>query len=368
MTVEYTPYVRIPYSEEISQLPASYASAFEHDVTDFATWLREQEFRSLLAVGAGGSLPIAQMAVTLHQRATGRLSRAGEPLDIFLGTEMSDDVAGLLVTASGGHSDSLAACESLVSPKTPWAVFCGLEKSKGGESLKDSSTPVFGYNLLPELHGWVAVNALMGQAVVLARAYSQAFPEQLGDLPATLDVLFPTFEGLNATSSIDEWAEQLTEYVRSAVERRTLIFLHGPETKAGALDLDSKFAEAGLGHLVASEYRNFAHGRYQMMLPIAQEVGVVALNSAREDVVARASVAEIPAAMPAARIAASGVEHGLAAEQVSALLAVLVFVGSIGQVRDLQPGWGADNTFGDQLYELDLSTVFEIPPAHLRRN
>src|SRR5690554_3907429 len=218
MTVEYTPYVRILYSEEISQLPASYTAALEHDVTEFADWLREQESRSLLAIGAGGSLPIAQMAATLHQRATGRLCRAGEPLDIFLGTEMSEDVAGLLVTASGGHSDSLAACESLVAPKTPWAVFCGLEDSKGGESLKSSATPVFGYDLLPDVHGWIAVNALMGQAVVLARAYSQAFPEQLGDLPSTLDVLFPTFDGLSATSSIDDWSEQLTEYVRAAVE------------------------------------------------------------------------------------------------------------------------------------------------------
>lgn len=368
MTVEYTPYVRIPYSEEITQLPDSYTAALERDVTPFADWLREQESRSLLAIGAGGSLPIAQMAATLHQRATGQLCRAGEPLDIFLGTDMADNVAGLLVTASGGHSDSLAACQSLVAPDNPWAVFCGLEQSKGGDFLRDSSTPVFGYDLLPELHGWVAVNALMGQAVVLARAYAQAFPEQLGHLPDNLAALLPTFEGLTPTESIDNWFGQLTEYVRAAVDRRTLIFLHGPETKAGALDLDSKFAEAGLGHLVASEYRNFAHGRYQMMLPIADQVGVVALSSAREEVVAAASVKEIPAAMPSARIAATGADYGPAAEQVSALLAILVFVGSIGEVRGLQPGWGADNTFGDQLYELDLSTVFEIPPAHLRRD
>lgn len=366
MAVGYTPYVRIPYQNEITQVPDTYRYALGLDVDDFARWIREQESRSLLAIGAGGSLPIAQLAVYLHQRATGRLARAGEPLDIFLGTELKDSTAGLLVTASGGHSDSLAACQSLIEPPQPWAVFSGLANSRGAEYLAESATPVFGYDLLPEVHGWVAVNALIGQAVVLARAYAQAFPDALGTLPDDLAVLFPTFEGMRPTGSIEEYSAQLSAYVRASVEPRTLVFLHGPETKAAAFDLDSKFAEAGLGHLVASEFRNFAHGRYQMMLPISDQVGVVAFNSRREEPVAKASVAAVPSSIPASRIALAGAEYGPAAEQISGLLAELIFVGAVGEIRGLHPGWGADKTFGDLLYELDLATVFEIPPAHLR--
>lgn len=365
MAVGYTPYVRIPYQNEISQVPETYRYARSMNVDGFAQWLRSQESRSLLTIGAGGSLPIAQLAAHLHQRATARLARAGEPLDIFLGTALTD-TAGLLVTASGGHSDSLAACQSLVQPPQPWAVFSGLANSRGAEYLAGSETPVFGYDLLPEVHGWVAVNALIGQAVVLAKAYSQAFPEALGELPENVVELFPTFDGVTPTDSIDAYSAQLIAYVRDSVEPRTLVFLHGPETKAAAFDLDSKFAEAGLGHLVASEYRNFAHGRYQMMLPISDEVGVVAFHSQREEPVAKASVAAVPASIPTARIALAGAEYGAAAEQLSGLLAELIFVGAIGEVRGLHPGWGADQTFGDLIYELDLSTVFDIPPAHLR--
>lgn len=365
MTTDYEPYVRIDYSEEVLQLPATYAYARSLDVSAFADWIRSNKDNALLAIGAGGSLPIAQLAANLHTYATGQLARAGEPLDIFLGQSAAAGTAGLLVTASGGHSDSLAACQSLVNTPTPWAVFCGKERSAGADFLKGSATPVFGYDLLPELHGWVAVNALLGQAVVLARAYAQAFPEKLGSLPEVFDHLLPTVGGQKA-ASLEAVVSRLSEDGAEALLQEITIFLYGPDTKAAALDLDSKFAEAGLGHLVASEFRNFAHGRYQMMLPRIEQVGVVSLSSQREAEIAQKSLSAIPQSVPRLDILTNGQGYGQAAEQVSSLLSVLLLVGAIGEIKKINPGWGSDDTFGDLLYLLDLSSVFQLPPAHLR--
>lgn len=359
--MEYNPYWRIEYVDELAQLEGAYAYAMGVDVTDFAAWLRGRRDRSLLAIGAGGSLAVAQMAAHLHHLATGRLTRAGEPMDLFMiSPEASADTAGLLVTASGGHSDSLRACEHLRETAIDAAVFCGREASRGADILEGSRTPVFAYDLLPEVHGWVAVNALLGQAVVLARAYAQAFPDTLGTVPTTLRSLLP--EG---ASTPQEALEKMVSRLGDALARRTLIFLYGPDTKAAAVDLDSKFAESGLGSLDVSEYRNFAHGRYQMVLPEPDAFGIVAFVSQSEEPIATATFDEIPEELANGTIALTG--DGIAAEQLSSLVALLVLVGAIGEVRSLRPGWGVADAFGDILYQLDLEQLFPTRSAVAKR-
>lgn len=350
--MEYNPYHRIDYHDELRELPETYARAMSVDVSPFAAWLRAHQDKPLLATGAGGSLPIAQMAAHLHSVATGQLARAGEPMDLFHLPGNATNTVGLLVTASGGHSDSLAACRHLRETTFDWAVFCGREQSKGADILAGSSTPVFAYDLLPELHGWIAVNALLGQAVVLARAYAEAFPEALGTLSSSFAETLP-----GGASTIDDAVADLVRTLTAPLSRERLIFLYGPETKAAALDLDSKFAESGLGFLSLSEYRNFAHGRYQMLLPEPDTFGVVAFITERERQIANATLQEIPEQIAHADVVLP-MGAGAAAEQVAAMVALLALVGAIGTVRDLKPGWGSANTFGDVLYEFDLEEFF----------
>src|SRR5690625_1994309 len=329
MEISFEPYVRIEYGEELESLPEIYERALAIDVSEFAGWIRRQSDRSLLAIGAGGSLAIAQIAADLHEAATGKLSRAAEPLDIFLGADDQETTAGLLVTASGGHSDSLAACQLLPSRKNAWGVFFGKEDSPGAKHLEGSHVGLFEYDLLPDLHGWVAVNALLAQVVILARAYIEAFPSRFGTLPQTITDLLPL-----ETNSMKEASEALYELTREALSKEILILLHGTDTKAAALDIDSKFAGTGLGSIVMSEYRNFAHGRYQMMLPKQQDCGVIAIHSAREHGIADVSVKAIPNSIPAASISVSGSEFGQAAECVGSIVLLLILIGVTGDLRN----------------------------------
>lgn len=351
--IDYSPYVRISYREELRQLPDTYRRAMALDVSAYAQWLRSVADRPLLAVGAGGSLPVAQLACALHERATGQLARTGEPLDLFLPASQDAKHAALLVTASGSHSDSLAACAAIPGHSAEWAVFCGKLQSRGAALLEGTSVPVFEYDLLPELHGWIAVNALLGQAVVTARAYGEAFGDVVGPLPATFEELLP-----GGAPGVDDAIGLLTETFGEVLRREKLIFLYGPETKGGALDLDSKYAESGLGDLVLSEYRNFAHGRYQMILPVQESCGVAAIYSDREAAIAERSLAVFPEHIPAAGVLVPGATP--AATQVAGLLSVLLLVDVIGAVRGVTPGWGSRDTFGDVLYELDLMDLFDI--------
>lgn len=352
--MQFNPYYRVDYLDELADLPETYKRAVEVDVTPFSTWLREQGDKALLAVGAGGSLPVAESAARLHHLATGQLARAGGAMDLF-GLPRRSAMAGLLVTASGGHSDSLQACRHLRTPAGEWAVFCGRETSRSADILAGSPTPVFAYDLLPELHGWVAVNALLGQMVVMSRAFAAAWPE-LGTVPEDFTEVLP-----GGVGTVQDGIDHVRGLLGPALAREQLIFLYGPDTRAAALDLDSKFAESGLGWLSTSEHRNFAHGRYQAVLPTPEKFGIASIVSGSERAIADATLNEIPDAI------AHGAVHlpdgGPAAEQIASIVTLLLATGALSLVRDVRPGWGSADTFGDALYEFDLEKYFPAPQS-----
>lgn len=356
--MEYSPYHRIDYLDELATVDDVYDRAVKTDVSDLAAWLRSHQDRPLLAVGAGGSLAPAQMAAYLHHKATGRLGRAGEPMDLFHRSAAWRDTAGLLVTASGSHSDSLAACQHLAESGGDWGVFAGKEHSPGADLLAGSGVPVFGYDLLPEVHCWISVTALLGQTVVLARAFAEAYP-QLGHVPSTFADVLPA-----GADGVDDAVGSLEREFGAALTRRRLAFLYGPDTRSAALDLDSKFAESDLGWLTLHEYRNFAHGRYQMLLPELAEHGVLAFVSQSEQAIAEATFKEIPAPIASATMRLP--ELTPAGEQVAAIAHLLMLVGALGRVRGLHPGWGSKGTFGDVLYQFELARFFPAD-AHDQR-
>lgn len=345
-TVGFDQFIVMDFHEELRLLNETYAAAAAQDVSELAAWLRAHGDRPLLLAGAGGSLAVAQLGAALHQRATGRLAGAGEPMDLYQLDGSGDGLAVLLVTASGGHSDSLASCALLPSLPVDSAVFCGKTGSAGERLLSGKPVGFFGFELLPDVHSWVAVNVLISQAVVLAKAFAQAYP-QLGTVPATLAELAPDLA--DADAAVTSLAEQL----RPVLAPGLLIFLHGPDSRTAAVDLDSKVAESGLGEVSMSEYRNFAHGRYQMMLPRMTDAGVLAFWSSREKAIATATLELLPDDLPHVGLAVPG--DGPAAEQVGSLLLLLFVLGAMSRVRDITVGWGSRNTFGDLLYELDLA-------------
>lgn len=343
-------YVELPYGTEIRQIDDVYERAMQFDVSEFARWLRTQSNKPALMIGAGGSLSVAQLASQLHEHATGRLARAGAPLDFFQ-TRLSQDSMGLLFTASGGHSDSLAIANLLKDAGSNWGVFCGRVGSQSELILGDAGVEFFAFELLPEVFSWVSVSALLGQAVVIARAYSEAFPDKVGTLPPRLADLLP-----GGASTVDEAIGVLEKMTEKVLARPSLAFLFGTDTAAAAVDFDSKFTESALGRLVMSEYRNFAHGRFQSQLLDWKEWGILGFYSEQERALAEATLAVVPDSIPAVGVSIPG--DGEVATGVASLLAVLLMIDVVGTVRDLTPGWGSRNTFGDEIYEFDLLQFF----------
>ena len=160
-----------------------------------------------------------------------------------------------LLSAGGGNVDIVAAARTLIlrEPRQ-LGVLCGSDSSPLAELCRQH--PFVDFLLYPPpagRDGFLATNSLLGFTALLTRAYAAEFGSAT-DWQDTVGCLEPL---LPSNAAVLEAWEAATA---SLWTRPTTLVLYGPSTRIGAVDLESKFTEAALGHLQLADYRNFAHG------------------------------------------------------------------------------------------------------------
>src|SRR5690606_22714740 len=85
-------------------------------------------------------------------------------------------------------------------------------------------------------------------------------------------------------------------------DRATTLVLHDASSRAGAVDLESKFTEAALGNLQIADYRNFAHGRHHWLAKRGQDTAILAFITDETRTLAERTLALVPTDIPMARI------------------------------------------------------------------
>ena len=133
--------------------------------------------------------------------------------------------------------------------------------------------------------------------------------------------------------------------------RPTTLVLHGPSTRVGAIDLESKFTEAALGHVQLADYRNFAHGRHHWLAKRSDTSAVLAFITDADRVLAERTLDLLPVDVPQARIVFDGSAN---AAMLASLLAALKITGWAGISRGIDPGRPGVPKFGRKLYHLPL--------------
>jgi hypothetical protein len=127
--------------------------------------------------------------------------------------------------------------------------------------------------------------------------------------------------------------------------------LHGPTTRIGAIDLESKFTEAALGNLQIADYRNFAHGRHHWLAKRGNSSAVLAFITDGDRSLAERTLALIPPDIPQARLTFAG---NATTATLAALIAALRITGWAGTARGIDPGRPGVPEFGRKLYSLPL--------------
>ena len=341
-----------PYAVEMTKLAETFAWATAADVEPLRQAVRIAGGSPLRAIGSGGSLTGAHALASLHQRYSDQLASVATPLDAT-DEPLGSGVATWLLSAGGGNVDIVAAAKTLIlcEPRQ-LGVLCGRDASPLAELCRQH--PFVDLLLYPPpagKDGFLATNSLLGFTALLTRAYTDVFGSS-SDWREAVDCLEPLLP--NTSEALKMW-ESVTA---SLWTRTTILVLHGSSTRVGAVDIESKFTEAALGHVQIADYRNFAHGRHHWLAKRSETSAVLAFISDADRALAERTLDLLPTDVPQARISFDG---GPTAAALASLLAALRVTGWAGISQDIDPGRPGVPKFGRKLYHLPLPRRRRVP-------
>lgn len=348
-----------PYRDEMTMLAGTFEWACGVDIQPLRQAVRRANHLPLRAFGSGGSLTVAHALADLHGRYTRNLATASTPL---VATAQTSDsaTAGWLLSAAGGNTDICSAARALIQREPRHlGVLCGsLDSSLVKLCQKHPFVDLLSYPLPAGRDGFLATNSLLGFTAILSRAYAVEYDSD-SDWIDAVDCLKPLL--VEGASAVDSWDASTTELWA----RPTTLVLHGTATRIAAVDLESRFTEAAIGHIQCSDYRNFAHGRHHWLAKRGSSSAVLAFVTDEDRALADRTLALIPASIPCARIELDG---NLIALALASLVAAMRITGWAGTERGIDPGRPGVPSFGRKIYNLRPRLDRRVPEVpRLRR-
>jgi hypothetical protein len=334
-----------PYGKDLEKLDSTYNWAIETSIDELITFVRSSSGFPMLSIGSGGSLTAASFASILHQQI-GTISKYLTPLE-FISTKTSmHDKSILFLTARGRNSDILKSFKIAASrePRHIMAL-CTTKGSPLSHIASDISYANFSEFDLPSgKDGFLATNSLLAMMVFLARSYLDHLSTPF-KFPASLrDLVHPDI-------SRQEFIKKEETNIQPLINRDTFVVLYNNWGKPAALDIESKFIEAALGHIQIADYRNFAHGRHNWLAKKGDETGVIALITPEERWIADKTFDLLPKNIPLLQITT---ERNGPIGSIDLLIKVLYLVHIVGVARYIDPGKPNIPTFGRRMYNLRL--------------
>lgn len=333
-----------PFQDELRQLNATYRWALKEPVEQLAAPIRAASASPLIAVGSGGSFTTADVIASLHGAYSRCLATAITPLELAASQLDLRPMVAVLATAGGKNPDVLGSFRQLVHREPRHLILICMVRNSPLSRLAERYRFVDCASFAPPpgRDGFLATNSLLGSAVLLSRAYGEAFGID-EPLPQTIRLLSELER--DPIDSLD-----LYRRCRPLWERRTMVVLYGPATRSAAIDLESKFTEAALGNVQIADYRHFAHGRHHWLAKHASDTSVLAFVTPSDEPIATKTVSLIPSSIPLARI---DVPDSGSAGIIHTLAYVLAIVSCAGRTKGIDPGRPGVPGFGRRIYHLN---------------
>jgi hypothetical protein len=334
-----------PYARELAALDSTYRQALTDDPGGVAKAIASLVHMPLLAVGSGGSLSTAHFAAFVHEAFTGRLAKATTPLEIGSPDPVVARSGVMFFSAGGTNRDILSAFDRARDAGARRVfVLCERRDSPLYRRVADAPEASCALFRIPGgKDGFLATNSLLASCIRLLRGYQLAFGAR-SELPTTLDALMD--EDGDAL-----WRDRLVSNLRALWSRPCLVALHGPATRPGGADVESRFHEAALGSVQVTDYRNFAHGRHHWLAKRGRETAVLAFVAPDDARVAEATLSLIPSHIPVAQLRTS--LNGPLAALASVVWSIFT-AAAAGSVRGIDPGRPGVPAFGRRIYNLSL--------------
>jgi HAD superfamily hydrolase (TIGR01484 family) len=327
-----------PYLEELKKINQTYEWALSLPIDDINRFIRLSNGYPLIVVGSGGSLTAAHMAALLHDNS-GVISKAITPYDLIYNNKYIRYTNILFLSAGGSNPDVLSAFRfaALSEPRQLSSICMKNETPLEDISKEYKYTKIISYDIPSGKDGFLATNSLIAFIILLIRAYNDnLLKENVLD-----ECLF----------SISKMQEEIEPSLKQLLSRDTWIVLYGGWGQIAAVDIESKFTEAGLGNIQLADYRNFAHGRHHWIAKRGATSGILTIITPDEELIAKKTMNLIPKDVPICPISTNrtGPLGGL-----ELLIKILYVVYLAGIYRNIDPGKPGVPSFGSRIYNLSI--------------
>lgn len=339
-----------PYLAALADLPSAFSWLAERDEADLSRHIGHTARLPLVAVASGGSHSAARFCAYLHHEVSGRVARAMTPLEITSIGGIGGDVVVALFSASGNNPDILSALTACAfrSPRAGWVMTGQLDTPLANQAAALSTFRVV-EGLMPpgSKDSYLATVSLLAFCVTAYKTYQKAFGG-LAPLPTRWQELADLTPMLRGAAPEALWDAPM------------LVVLHGASTGPAAVDLESRWAESGLGPIQITDFRSFAHGRHQTLVQYP-EAAILSLVAPEDAALADGTLNLIPRRFIRSRLL---IPHGGAVGSIRAIIDVMRLTASAAAHHGLEPGSPTVPTFGRRLYasKVILARTF-VPTA-----
>ena len=330
-----------PFETEIQALPSTYAWAMSERIDRLCRAIERLQAHPMLAVGSGGSFSVCHFATHLHGVLAGQPAIPMTPLQAV---DHRTPIAnmGVLIPTAGGNNPDVIAAVRLLAEQEPQSllILCGNAESKvASQAARYKMVDFIGYDLPTGKDGFLATNSLLAFCVLLSRAYLKVSGQS--------DALPKEYRSLLSNRRLD--FNEVTDKRRYAklLSRRTLLVIHGPATMAAAVDIESKFTEAALGHVQICDFRQFAHGRHHWLAKRDEDSAILSLETPDDNTIADQTLELLPKSVPTTRLK---IAHDGWLADLAGICEGFYLTGVAGREQGIDPGRPGVPSFGRKLY------------------
>ena len=326
-----------PFQSELEHVISTFAWSIKQDTSEIRKAIVYDTKVPLLIVGSGGSLSACYFAEYLCQVA-GIFGKATTPLDLLYSKNMIHKANLLFISASGRNTDIVYAYKTALQYEPAKILsLCMTKNNPLNKMVSEYSwNSAFGYDNPAGKDGFLATNSLIGFFGLLFKTF---YPDEQ-----------------KSTIKIDkDFQKGLGHFMGRVSGDTTFTVLYAAPGKAVAFDLESKLAEAALGNVLLSDYRNFGHGRHHWFAKRSTKSAIIALITPQESELAMKTLSLIPKEVPILHISSSSTTP---LATIGLLQKSFQFIYELGKIQGIDPGRPGVPVFGSKLYHLSYTKFY----------
>jgi hydroxymethylpyrimidine pyrophosphatase-like HAD family hydrolase len=327
-----------PFSQELKKINQTYTWASEVQIENLEQITDVLFKKPLFVVGSGGSSSACSLFALLHQKM-GIIASAITPLELqYSKNAINKNCNIVFISASGKNSDILFAFDTAVKkePNNILSICLKKDSPLNKKSLKYSIANIIDFENPAGKDGFLATNSLVAYFTIISRIYKLNYP---------IKDLLPSVEFLSGVRN----------FSKLLYEDFTITVLYAGWGKPVAIDIESKFSEAGLGNILLSDYRNFGHGRHNWFDKKRKQSAIVALITKEDEELANKTLDLLPLGIPVLKI---DTNYEYANASIDLLVKSFYLVDEIGKMKNIDPGRPGVPDYGRKLYHLKYSKFY----------